>query len=74
MTEKEARTVEEINADLQRLTLEYGDVWTTEGMKKDFDVHGFAAPYVSVTRKKDGVRGTLQFQAAPRLYFNFQKE
>lgn len=72
--DKDERTTEDINEDLRRLTLEHGDVWTTEGMKRDFVVHGYCAPYVIVTRKKDSQKGTLQFQHAPRLYFNFQKE
>lgn len=74
MESKDERTTSEINEDLRRLALEHGDVWTTEGLKRDFVVEGFAAPYVVVIRKKDNVRGTLQFQATPRLYFNFQKE
>lgn len=74
MDKNESQTVSEINEDLRRLTLAHGDVWTTEGLKRDFIVEGFAAPYVVVIRKKDNVRGTLEFQATPRLYFNFQKE
>jgi hypothetical protein len=46
--------------------------WDTRQLQEDFHVQGFAAPYVVVTRKSDGVRGTLQFNHDPRIYFNFQ--
>jgi hypothetical protein len=49
-----------------------GNVWDTEELKRDFDVQGFAAPFVIVTRKKDGVSGTLLFQHHPRFYWGFQ--
>jgi hypothetical protein len=45
--------------------------WTTEEATRDFTFHGFAAPYVVVTRKSDGVKGTLEFTHQPRFYFNF---
>ena len=35
---------------------------------------GFVAPLIVVRRKSDGVRGSLEFQHDPRLYFNFQAE
>jgi hypothetical protein len=31
----------------------------------------FLAPLVVVRRKADGVKGSLEFQHRPRLYFNF---
>jgi hypothetical protein len=34
---------------------------------------GFAAPYVVVRRKSDGVKGSLEFTHHPRVYFNFQE-
>jgi len=37
----------------------------------DFEVLGFLAPYCDVIRKSDGIRGTLEFQHSPRLYFRF---
>ena len=49
-------------------------VWTTAEMQEDFIVEGFMAPYVVVTRKADGVRGTMQFSHSPRLYFNWQAD
>lgn len=45
--------------------------WDTTALQHDFIVHAFSAPFVVVTRKSDGVRGTLQFTHAPRVYFNF---
>lgn len=46
-------------------------VWDTQEMTSLFDVHSFLAPFVMVTRKSDGVRGSLEFQHRPRFYFNF---
>ena len=45
--------------------------WTTEEMQREFTVTGFAAPFVVVVRKSDGVRGSLEFTHNPRVYFNF---
>lgn len=61
------------DAERARLESEYGQVWNTEQLQHDFDVRGFAAPFVGVTRKSDGVGGTLLFQHRPRLYFRFQE-
>jgi hypothetical protein len=46
--------------------------WTTDEMQRDFTVTGFAAPFVVVVRKSDGVKGTLEFTHSPRVYFSFQ--
>jgi hypothetical protein len=43
----------------------------TTQLQELFEVHGFLAPFVSVTRKADGVRGTMMFTHSPRRYFNF---
>jgi hypothetical protein len=56
------------------LEKDYGQVWNTEELKRDFDVQGFMAPFVSVRRKADGVRGVLAFQHHPRFYFDFMPE
>ena len=45
--------------------------WDTAQMSAEFSVQGFAAPFVVVTRKSDGVKGTLEFTHSPRFYFNF---
>jgi hypothetical protein len=65
----------EINAEpgsRQALEAQYGKVWDTNELGEAFDVLGFLAPYVVVRRKSDGVKGSLEFQHDPRLYFNFQ--
>ena len=67
--------VAEINHDpdgREALEAQYGQVWDTTEMSADFSVSGFGAPFVVVTRKSDGARGTLQFQHHPRFYFSFQ--
>lgn len=64
----------EINTEAgNRAALEakYGQVWTTQELTEHFQVIGFSAPYVVVRRKADGVKGSLEFQHQPRLYFNF---
>lgn len=58
---------------MDRQTLEsiHGETWDTEQLRRDFTVQGFAAPFVLVIRKVDGLEGTLQFQHEPRVYFDF---
>ena len=66
--------VAEINANpSEREILEQkeGQVWNTDELSADFTVHGFMAPFISVTRKSDGVKGSLQFQHNPRYYYGF---
>jgi len=48
-----------------------GLTWTTEQLREEFEVQGFAAPFVVVRRRSDGVRGTLAFRHNPRVYFCF---
>lgn len=57
----------------EKLTAAYGDVYDTQQLGETFEVEGFAAPFVVVRRKSDGVRGSLEFQHMPRFYFRFQK-
>ena len=45
--------------------------WTTQELAADFNVVGFAAPFVVVVRKSDGVKGSMEFTHSPRFYFNF---
>lgn len=64
----------EINVDpgsRESLELKYGQVWSTDELSNDFQVIGFMAPFVGVLRKSDGLKGSLEFQHSPRLYFNF---
>lgn len=64
---------EELRANLEA---KHGsdNVFNTDEMTKLFEVTGFGAPYVSVVRKIDGVRGTLEFCHNPRLYFDFRSK
>lgn len=54
--------------ELERI---YGQVWDTKELQEEFVVHSFLAPFVHVTRKEDGVEGSLVFQHMPRYYFYF---
>jgi len=66
--------IAEINVEpgsREALKAQYGQVWDTSEMSNDFDAIGFMAPYIAVRRKSDGVKGSLEFQHSPRLYFNF---
>lgn len=67
---------EKINNDpgeREAIEEQYGQVWDTQQLQEDFKVLGFMAPFVTVIRKSDGVRGALAFQHMPRYYFNFQE-
>jgi hypothetical protein len=48
--------------------------WTTDELARDFDVLGFAAPFVIVRRRSDGVKGSLEFTHSPRVYFNWRPD
>ena len=48
-----------------------GPLWDTQELQEEFEVQGFAAPFVVVRRRADGVRGTLTFTHSPRVYFDF---
>lgn len=48
-----------------------GETWDTEALQRDFEVLGFAAPFISVRRKSDGQTGMLEFTHNPRVYFDF---
>lgn len=56
------------------LEKQYGTVWDTSELSRDFEVLGFMAPFVVVKRRLDGVRGSLLFQHHPRFYYSFQPE
>jgi|TARA_R110000824_G_scaffold367380_1_gene556521 hypothetical protein len=66
--------VESSDKDTERVRLEekHGQVWDTTELQQDFEVHGFGAPYINVTRKEDNAKGSLEFQHAPRFYYGFQ--
>ena len=48
--------------------------WDTQQLQRDFTVHSFLAPFVFVTRKSDGAKGTMEFTHRPRFYFNFKED
>ena len=45
--------------------------WTTQELQEEFEVISFLAPYVEVIRKRDGIKGWLEFTNMPRTYFGF---
>ncbi len=55
----------------EALEQRYGNVWDAHELARDFIVMGFFAPLVVVRRRSDRVRGSLEFQHAPRFYFNW---
>ena len=59
----------------ERVGLEerHGRVWNTEEMVADFEAIGFAAPFIVVRRRVDGINGSLLFQHNPRFYWGFQE-
>ena len=61
-------------AERAALEAQYGQVWNTAEMGRDFEALGFAAPFVIVKRKADHQLGSLLFQHRPRYYFSFQAD
>lgn len=57
---------------LNELVTEYGYVWDTQGVQRDFEIEGFMAPFVVARRRADNVKGTLMFCHYPRFYFDFR--
>ena len=74
-TENVRRTlVNEINSEeagREEMEAKYGQVWNTAEVFKDFEIHGFMAPFVTATKRSTGERGSLMFQHSPRFYFAF---
>lgn len=69
------RRVAEINSQpgsREVLEAQYGQVWDTEQLSRDFEPIGFMAPFIVVRRRSDGKKGSLEFQHIPRLYYSFQ--
>lgn len=59
-------------AERERLEKLHGhEVWDTDQLRELFEVTSFFAPFCMVTRKSDGVKGTIMFQHSPRFYFDF---
>jgi hypothetical protein len=51
-----------------------GPTWTTQELRQDFEVLGFAAPFVVVRRRSDGKKGSLEFTHDPRIYFGWSED
>lgn len=71
------RMIGEINREpggRAALEAEHGEVYDTNQLQEAFTVLGYMAPFVNVTRKSDGVTGTLLFQRMPRYYYGFEPE
>lgn len=56
---------------LETLSGNTPQTWDTEQLRADFEVVGFAAPFVVVKRRSDGAKGTLEFTHSPRVYFGW---
>lgn len=69
---QELAEINKVPSEREALGAKYGQVWSTDELREDFDVLGFMAPYVVVTRKSDDVRGSLQFQHNPRLWIDLR--
>lgn len=55
------------------LTAMYGEAWTTDMLRQDFDVLGFSMGLVVVQRKSDNKKGSLDFEHSPRVYHSWQE-
>jgi pterin-4a-carbinolamine dehydratase len=51
-----------------------GQTWTTQQLTADFEVTGFAAPFVVVRRRSDASVGSLEFQHHPRVYISWKAD
>jgi len=73
---RQLRQAELNSAAAARAVLEerYGKVWSTDELREDFEVKGFAAPIVVVRRRSDNQMGSLEFQSSPRFYFNWEPD
>ncbi len=68
--------VKEINANpgsREALESKHGQVWDTAELQEDFTVLAFMAPLV-IVENSTGAKGSLEFQASPRFYYNFQAD
>lgn len=61
-----------VSGSREALEAEQGQVWDTDQLSDDFEAIGFMAPLIVVRRRADGVKGSLEFQHSPRLYFNWK--
>lgn len=73
MRREMVQMINEDPSEREALEEKHGQVWDTEQMKEEFEALGFAAPFIIVQRKSDGVKGSLMFQHSPRYYFEFKE-
>jgi len=68
--------IAELNPGVGRAVLEqrYGIVLDAKELATSFKVIGLMAPLAVVKRKVDGKVGSLEFQHAPRFYFNWKED
>ena len=64
----------EMRANVYRDLAKADKWWTTEDLRRDYEVLAFAAPLVVVKRKADGATGTFEFTHMPRFYFNWVED
>lgn len=72
-TERLAR-ITEINANpmtREELEAEFGQIWDTQGLARDFIIIGISGKLLRVRSKADGFERVLGVQEEPRLYFDF---
>jgi len=62
------------HADLTDVQEHGEQTWDTQELQCDFEVLGFAAPFVVVRRRSDGVAGSLEFTHHPRVYFGWRQD
>lgn len=53
------------------LKAKYTETWNDAELAQQFDVREFDGPVVQVTRKSDGLAGTVGYIDSPRVYFAF---
>ena len=64
-TESIKRTMLATGQPASDLAVDEGRKWTTDELRAEFEVLGFAAPFVVVRRRLDGQRGSLEFTHSP---------
>jgi hypothetical protein len=56
------------------LAADRGPTWDSAGLRAEYEVLGFAAPFVVVRRRSDGAVGSLEFTHQPRVYFGWKED
>jgi len=64
------------DATLDRRLLEavHGRVWDPAEAKAEFKFKARLAPFVLVERRRDGAKGTLEYQDSPRLFYRWRED